>query len=400
MKFDYPSLKKSECPFPLYKQTRAECPVAKVDGHAAHFVSRHEDVLYVLQNPQLFSSVARTVGTQPREARTLKSGIEVRGMLESDPPSSSEHRRISTRRLNPKAFQDWAPRIRQHVDNLIDDFINDGKCEFISQFAFKLPAFVITDVLGLPPAFIEALQRWGQIETTAIVFFPEERKQKQFDVLEELKAFCRQQLIQRHENPTDDALGQLVRDHIERDGEFDLEYLVNQAGVLVSGGIITTGHHLGTTLLLLLQHPDQLAAVMNDYKLIPAALDECLRLQSPVQWVPRRVTKDTELRGQQLRAGSHVIVGLGSASRDEAKFDDAESFNIHRKGLSGHVAFGYGAHRCVGSPLARIEAQIALERMFDRLKNIRLSKDNDFRHIESPQMRGLNKLNIEFEVKS
>jgi cytochrome P450 len=362
-------------------------------------VTRYDDVVYVLKHPELFSSVARTVGTKPSEARRLKSGIEVRGMLESDPPSSFEHRKISTKNLNLRSFQKCAPQIRRHADALLDDFVHQGKCEFIAQFAFRLPAFVITDILGLPPNFIEQLQRWGQIETNAIVFFPEERKSKQYTVLEELKSFCQHLLIDRYKNPTEDPLGQLVRDHVERDGEFDVEYLVQQVGVLVTGGIITTGHHISATMQLLLEHPDQLQAVIEDHKLIPAALDESLRIQSPVQWVPRRVTADTELNGCKLRAGSHVLVGLSSACRDEDKFEDADSFNIHRKRLSDHVAFGHGPHRCVGAPLAQLELTIAFEQIFNRLKNIRLSEDNDYLHIESPQMRGLRKLNIEFDVR-
>ena len=397
MKSDYPSLDGAECPFPFYEKARAECPVSKIDGHNAHFVTRYDDVKYVLQHTELFSNIARGVGVQPAPAKRLKSGVEARGLNDSDPPESLEHRKLATRKLTPRGFQEYAPKIRAHVDALIDGFIDDGKCEFIEQFAFLLPALVITDVLGLPPNFLHDLRRWGQIETTAIVFFPENQKQRQFDTLQTLKDFSRQQLIDRYNNPSDDALGQLVRDQIARDGEFDVDYLIQHTAILVSGGIITTGHHLGMTLRLLIEHPEQMQAVMNDRKLIPQMLEESLRLQAPVQWIPRRVVKDTELNGVQLTAGGHILAGLGSAARDGKQFKDPDSFDIYRDNITDHMAFGFGVHRCIGAVLSRIEATVTFERMFDRMKNIRLSADNDFTHIKSPQMRGLNKLNIEFE---
>ena len=239
--------------------------------------------------------------------------------------------------------------------------------------------------------------RWGQIEIQGIMFYEGERRQQLHDTYESFKTFVEEALIERHKNPTDDLLGQLIRDQIERDGEFDLEYLKAQAVVLISAGLITTSHLISNTMQLLLENPEQMQAVIADPKLIPKALDESLRLESPVQWVPRRVTQDIELGGQLLREGSHVLIGLGSANRDPEKFENPEVFDLSRKNPVPQVAFGNGVHFCVGALLARVEATTAFEQLFSRLKNLRAAADNDFRHIDSPVFRGMRRLNLEFE---
>lgn len=398
MDFAYPSPEHAECPFPLYDQARKACPVPKIPDQNAYFITRYEDVLFVARNPELFSSVGRSIGAQPSEARQTGGGVSCRSLLESDPPEHVHHRRICVRHLNPKKFRESQPQVLQHVTSLIDGFAGRGTCEFVSEFADPLPGLVLADIMGFPMDFVDQLVCWGQIEIQGIMFYEGERKLLQYDTYENFKTFVEGALRQRFETPTEDALGHLVQDQIARDGEFDLEYLKSQAIVLVAGGLITTAHLISNTMLMLLKHPEQMKAIVDKPELVPKALDESLRLESPVQWVPRRVTQDIELSGQKLPEGSHVLIGMGSANRDPEKFPEPDKFNIFRENASQHVAFGNGAHFCIGAPLARLEAITAFEQLFKRLKNIRATADNDFRHIDSPVFRGVKRLNLAFDV--
>ncbi|MEC7765119.1 MAG: cytochrome P450 [Pseudomonadota bacterium] len=399
MKFDYPSPDTAECPYPLYAEARQTCPVVRVPTEeVAHFVSRYEDVVHVIRNPEIFSSEARAIGTQPVDRGRTPGGLGINALLDSDPPDHFHHRRISTRTLNAKTFAASEPMVRKHVDALIDGFIDRGTCEFIGEFGERLPERVITELMGFPPDFSEKLKNWGQIEVQGIKFYSEERKRHQMAVFEDFQDTIEAELVKRSETPANDALGDLVRDQIERDGSFNLDYVKAQAVILAAGGLITTGHMMGHLMYLLLTHPDQLQAVLDDPALITRALNETVRLETPIQWVPRRVTQDTELHGVSLKAGTHILIGLGSANRDPEKFADPDRFDIHRKGLNQHLGFGNGTHFCLGAPLAKLEATVALQRLFERLKNIRLSDRNDYRHTDSPAFRGLQSLWLDFDA--
>ena len=153
---------------------------------------------------------------------------------------------------------------------------------------------------------------------------------------------------------------------------------------------------MGNTLLLLLNSPDALARVYREPESIQGMVDEGLRVESPVQWNPRVAAVDTDLGGVHIPAGSHLLVMFASANRDEARWDDADGFDIDRDDSTDHLSFGYGTHRCLGAQLARLEGRIAFERLLSRLPNLRVGKGNDFTHLPSPSFRGLNRLEIEF----
>ncbi|MET0657125.1 MAG: cytochrome P450, partial [Steroidobacteraceae bacterium] len=197
--------------------------------------------------------------------------------------------------------------------------------------------------------------------------------------------------------PREDGLTLLLHAQQQRDGALSLPYVTLQAAVFLAGGTTTTAHMIAMAMLLLLQHPEQMQKVVGSSKAIAPFIEEALRMESPVQWVTRRVTRDTALGGVSMAAGSHVIIGFGAANRDDSEFQAADTFDVERKGVNRHVAFGRGTHTCIGQLLARTEMAIAFEHLLSRLKNISLEPDADLRHIESPSFRGLKSLRIRFD---
>jgi cytochrome P450 len=185
---------------------------------------------------------------------------------------------------------------------------------------------------------------------------------------------------------------------VERDDRLDLPYLLAEVANLFAAGNGTTAHMLVSTMLLLVQHPAELDRVREDRALIPTMLEEAMRLESPVQWLQRIVTSDTELAGVTVPAGSLVLVLWGAANRDDRKFEDPERFRIDRPSVAKHqTAFGYGIHMCVGAPLARLEGRIAFGRLLDRLTNFRLVGPDPITHIPNINQRAPTAVQIEFE---
>jgi len=393
---EYPYPEAVECPYAFYDRIRTESPVHPIPGQNAHFIALRDDVVYALEHTELISNMGRNPEI-PLDAKVLKSGVEVRTTLDSDPPTQTQHKQFLLKHFNPRVFRDHAPAIRKIVDELIDGFIDDGKCDFVSQFADRVPELVIAHLLNLPPDVRSNFTEWGRLETSGVRFFSAERKERQMKVLQSLAAFSEQIVLDRHETLGCDMLSNFIRAQIERDGEFEPDYTKLTVAVVITAGLLTTAIMLAQGMRLLIQHPDQLEKAVNDFSLIPNMVEEILRIESPAQWIPKRVAQDFEMRGEKLQAGSHVCIGLAAANREEAVFPDADKFDITRSNANTHLAFGKGIHFCIGAPLARLEGQIAFEQLFSRMKNFRFGPGNDFKHIDSPSFRGLKKLNLEFD---
>jgi len=393
----YPSQEGAEHPFPFYAWARAEQPVYQIPGLPYYFLTKYEDLVYATEHPEIFSSVGRNLGTTVEAQPKTASGIEIRTMIESDAPDHPTHRSFAFQLLNPKALREYRPMILELVEQLIDSFIDQGEVEFVSAFANKLPALVTARMAGFPDSLLTDLHAWGQIEGSGAPFLPPEKYAEHLRVRDSMVDYVRSAIEARAVDPPDDGIGKLIKLQVERDGEFSLPYVRAQAGVLLAGGTTTTAHMLGMGLLLLINHPDVMRRVVDDKTLIRPFLDEALRVESPVQWVPRRVARDVELGGVKIPAGSHILLGWGSANRDETVFENPDAFDIDREGPNKHVSFGHGPHACLGLPLARLELTIAFERLLTRLTDIRLALGAEPRHIDSPSFRGLRSLPITFK---
>jgi cytochrome P450 len=198
-------------------------------------------------------------------------------------------------------------------------------------------------------------------------------------------------------HPTEDFLSELIAAQIDQEGELAPAYLAAEADLLLFAGNVTTTHLLVSMMRLLLEHPLWHAAVLADRTLVPALVDETLRLEPPVQWLAREVLEDVIVGGTPIPAGSRVIVIWGSGNHDPERFEDPESFDLGRSGtVKHHLAFGRGIHRCLGAPLAQLEGRVAFERLLDRLPRMRLAEKNQFEPIPSLLFRATSELYVEW----
>jgi cytochrome P450 len=372
------------CPYPFFDRVLSEQPVYRSPHRDEFLVFGHADILHVLRNQELFSEVLPEGTLMDLDGVTMISNVA--------PPEHKEMRTFATRPLTPGRLRTMEPQIERIVDELIDTFIDRGELELMYEFGLPLPARLMCELMGLPTEGEEwdlIIRQWA--ETVS-----EGRSQDYWPNL--VRHFARK-IEERRIRPTDDMLSELIRLQVERDGEFNPAYVTVVATELMVGGAGTTALMIVNAMWLLLTNPDQLAKVRADHSLIPAMLEESLRAESVIQDRERIATADTELGGVPIPAGSRIRMVFGAANRDDSVFREPERFDVTRERteLTQHLGFGYGAHFCLGAPLARAEGRIAFERLFTRLGDIRLSAKNDFDYVPNTHFRSFQALHLEFD---
>jgi cytochrome P450 len=390
----YPSVAGAEDPFAQLAALREHEPVYPVPGTRDFLVTRWADVAAAARDHETFVSEHSRVSAN----RFTELGLPgpTRSMIEADPPAHRAKREPFFALVKPGRLREREPAIRAVIDELIDGFADRGQVELVAEFCRPLPGRVITRMLGFSDADFDWIQPWAMTDSAGTAYLSEDEQAAQREIARRAAQGISEALIARRDHRTDDGLSEVVTAHLEAHGTFDLDELRDNTGTFMRGGIITTGHMISMTMLLLLRHPQEMARVRADRARIPAMLEEGLRIQSPVQWVPRRVVRDTEIAGVAIPAGSRILLMWGSGNRDERCFAHADAFDPDREQLGRHMAFGLGGHFCLGAPIARLEGRIAFAALFDRLDAIGLAEGNDFTHIASPAFRGLNRLYLEF----
>lgn len=391
-----------ECPYGLFAKLRREPPVY-VAGARFFLISRYEDVEQVLLHPEVFSSagspgVRRKVPLEVLEI--MSQGFRPVPTVQTlDPPAHQRYRNLLSKAFSSRRVGQLEPKIRQIANVLVDSFVNDHRVDLVSQFAVPFPLTVIADCLGLPQADLPRLKRWSDDAAAPLGGMIDHAREIECARSElEAQHYFAAKLDERRLEPHDDILTDLCNARLEGTGQLDnreLYYLLIQ---LLVAGNESVRNLISSAMLLLLKHPEQMAAVRADPRLIPNFIEESLRLESPIKAFFRVAKTDTELGGVKIIAGSRLAVLFASANRDEARFAEPERFDIYRENASDHVAFGLGIHYCLGASLARSEARIAFEVLLDRLQDIRLGAANDFAHIPSFIFRGLNALHLEFSA--
>jgi cytochrome P450 len=349
------------CPQPAYADLRSKCPVGRMFFTNSPVVSRFQDVHDALRDPQTFSSEI-----------DLKLG-NVRPMIpqQLDPPVQTRYRKLLDPLFSRKKMAELVPAIRSHAKALIDEVAEKGECEFDSAFAIPLPCTAFLSLFGLPlsdlPTFLE--MKDGIIRPHK--FLPpgssDMAKADEIRVTtsQRMYAYFDDEIARRRVNPKQDLLGDLLAAEI--DGK-KLEHneILDICYLMLMAGLDTVTATLGCNIAYLAANPDQRRRIVENPGLIPAAVEELLRWETPVTAVPRVAKKDVTISGFEIKAGEIVTFLIGSANTDDARFQDAQSVDFARE-HNKHVAFGIGPHRCLGSHLARMELQVAMEEWHKRI---------------------------------
>jgi cytochrome P450 len=282
-----------------------------------------------------------------------------------------EHRNLVSAAFKSKSLLRWEPEVvRPVVNGLIDEFLDAGEADLVKDFTFEFPTRVISKLLGLPEQDLP----WFRKRAVELISYAVKYK-RAFEASAALKDYFLQQIELRRSKPTEDIIGDLVTAEI--DGEkLNDEAIYSFLRLLLPAGLETTYRSSGNLLYLLLTHPGQFLAVQEDHELIAPAIEEGLRFETPLTTVQRYATEATAVQGVELPAGAVIDVCIGSANRDEKRWERSEQFDIFRKRLP-HISFAAGEHTCMGLHLARMETRVALECLLTRLTNIQLVTDDD-----------------------
>jgi cytochrome P450 len=303
-----------------------------------------------------------------------------------------EHRNLVSAAFKSKALARWEPEVVRPICNaLIDEFIDTGQADLVRNFTFEFPTRVIAELLGLPAEDLPTFRKRAvQLINYTVKY------ERAFEASAALKDYFLEQIQQRKAAPTEDVIGDLVTADIDGEKLSD-EAIYSFLRLLLPAGLETTYRSSGNLLYLLLTHRDQFDAVQDDHALLAPAIEEGLRFETPLTTVQRFTTEDTELDGVQIPAKSAVDLCIGSANRDENRWERSEEFDIFRK-QTPHISFAAGEHTCLGLHLARMETRVALECLLDRVTNIELVVDDD-PHIYGQPFRSPTALPVTFDAK-
>jgi cytochrome P450 len=314
-------------------------------------------------------------------------------ILAMDGKVHRDHRNLVSAAFKSKALARWEPTIVRPICNaLIDEFIGAGRADLVRDFTFEFPTRIIAQLLGLPDEDL-AMFRKRAVEVISYTV----NWERALDASAALKDYFLEQIEKRKSTPTEDIIGDLVTAEIDGEKLSD-EAIYSFLRLLLPAGLETTYRSSGNLLYLLLTHPDQFAALQADRELIGPAIEEGLRFETPLTTVQRFSTEDTELQGVTIPARSPVGVCMGSANRDERRWERSEEFDISRKHLP-HISFAAGEHTCLGLHLARLETRVALECLLNRLTNVKLVTEGD-PHIHGQPFRSPTALPVTFDARS
>lgn len=379
-------------PYPELAEARRANPIQKLDsslmpheeGQDVFFIYRHEDITQVLRDGETFSS-AHIIDL------IMGPIMGEHIMLGMDDPEHRRYRAIVSTAFRQKVLAQWEQELVVDVANeLIDAFTERGSADLVREFNFPFPTKVISGILGLPREDYRQFQRW----TTAILSFFT-KLDEAIVASQEVKDYMAVVLAERRREPREDLISELAQ--AELDGErLSDEEIFSFLRLLLPAGVETTYRATGNMLFSLLSNDEQLEAVRSDRDLIPQAIEESLRLETPLLNITRLATKDAEVGGVPIPAGSTVMLMLAAANRDEARYPKPDDYDILRTDPKPHISFGHGPHACLGTHLARLEMRVALNLLLDRLPNLRLDPDGDDPHIRGQVFRSPTSLPVLF----
>ncbi len=363
-------------------------------------VTTYDDAIALLKDPRFIKDTQKV--SKPSDGHdTAEESASViqrfltfrRDMLTVDPPDHTRLRGLVSKAFTPRMIEQLRPRIQQIADELLDAVQAQGRMDLIADFAFPLPITVISEMLGIPTKDRQQFRTWSQTIVTAPVG---PQPEVALVALEAFVQYIKTLLVGKRAYPGSDLTSGLVQAE-ERGDTLNEAELISTIFLLIVAGHETTVNLIGNGMLALLEHPEQMHLLQQDPSLLPSAIEELLRYTAPVTLsTPRWASEDIPMHGQVIRKGEMVFVSLIAADTDPQQFPDPELLDITRQ-ENQHVAFGKGIHYCLGAPLARLEGQVAIGTLLQRLPNLRQVREPEqLTWTQSPILRGLTSLPVTF----
>lgn len=412
-----------EDPYPYFEYLRSSCPVVATPHYGVVAVSGYDEATEIYRNLETFSSCISVIGPfatfpEPLEGDDVSELIERHRdqlpmnehMVTMDPPMHTRERALLMRLMTPKRLKENEAFMWRAVDRQLDEFIADGRCEFISAYAQPFAMLAVADVLGVPEEDHPALRQIfglsatpGEIGTTHDPSAADDGDPSSLNLLSSLDDWFTSYIEDRREHPRHDVLTDLALAKYPDGSTPDVVAVVRTAGFLFAAGQETTARLLATGLKYLAEYPELQDELRNHRERIPDFIEEALRIESPVKADFRLARRAVNVGGVDIAAGTPVMLLNGAANRDPRRFEEPAEFKVDRPNAKEHLAFGRGAHSCPGGPLARAEGRISIERILDRMRDISLSEEHHgppgarrFAYEPTWVLRGLHDLHIEF----
>ena len=374
-------------PHGYFRELRANDPISwrsERNGPGFWAVTRYSDAVQVLRTPLVYSSWRGSVLLADPPPAFL--GQLRQSMMNSDPPAHTWLRRTVNKALNPRRIEKLDAKISHHARELIASVRSRGHCNFATDVAEEMPLFMISEILGVPS------EDRGALFPLTVRMFSSEDLGEKAAAAKEMRAYGAALRMRKRAAPGDDLASELLAAEVDgrrlTDDEFDAFFML-----LFNAGTDTTRSLLSYGLDLLLDRPDDMKRLRDNPALLPGAIEEMLRFESPVIQIRRTATTDVELAGRQIREADKVVVFFPSANRDDSVFADADRFDIERT-PNDHIAFGFGAHHCLGAPLARLEAKHVFREVLEQLPG--LERVAPALPLRSNFVRGLRQLEIRY----
>ena len=380
-------------PYPTYRRLRTEDPVHH-SPMGFWVLTRYEDVVAALRDPRLAKEAIAAFVAARFGAPVPIMGLS---MLDRDPPDHTRLRSLVSKAFTPRVVEGLRPRIQQIVDGLIERAREKGSMDLIEEFVYPIPVNVICEMLGVPVEDHERFKGWSLDIARGLdsILLPPDSEVPKRSVASRnaLADYFRELIARRRAAPRTDMLSGLIAAEEAGDKLSENELLATCILLLIAGHE-TTVNLIGNGTLALLRHPDQLRRLRENPGLIGTAVEELLRFDGPVQRTARIPSEDVVIDGRTIAKGEMVMPFIGAADRDPVQFPDPDRLDIGRSD-NRHIAFGWGIHFCLGAPLARVEGQIAINALVQRLPKLTLATDTpQFR--QSLTLRGLASLPVQF----
>jgi cytochrome P450 len=401
-------------PYPYFEHLRSKCPVTPLPHHGVVAVSGHEEATDVYRNAETFSSCNSVIGPfatfpEPLEGDDVSPIIERyrhqlpmnEHMVTMDPPQHTQERALLMRLITPKRLKQNEDFMWRLADRQLDEVLDEGRCEFISAYSKPFAMLAVADLLGVPESEHQRFREGFGLSASPGELGGTEGPG--LNALDWLDDYFATYVEDRRRQPRKDVLTDLALATYPDGSTPDVTAVVRSATFLFAAGQETTARLLATAMRYLCDYPQLQDELREHRERIPDFIEETLRIESPVKADFRLARRATTVGGVEIRPGTPVMLLNGAANRDPRRFECPAEFRLDRANAKEHIAFGRGAHACPGGPLARAEGRISLERILDRMRNIRLSEEHHgpaaARHFEYEPtwvLRGLRQIHIEF----